>query len=358
MRPLGHHLYTSFGGQRTVYLSPWLDGERQFLEHRARLAYATPGGIDGIHQQGRWIATFTFANGLDHVGRPRTLVHQLVVSSQDAPPVFSPFLLRSAALTRLEHDNPAIAHHLPADLDSIDLRAALPAPEELPRLFGGPVRALANALLRALADPGNPVRESVPDLPQLLPAFTAASSLLLVHAPPVQITTLPQPLPLPDPQHPPAALILTGQSPRAPSPYDTLHCQSSAGLAAEALLDLIAEAPQPPRVLFLLRRIPLRTLLIPSIALELHAALRAAPLSFDRNGLPLMPPTEPAAHRVVRALHAAEAYDVIADILSGWRADLIAAGLADTEWLAACDACLADPRLAGLDRLCEHLLSP
>lgn len=359
MRPLGHHLYTSFGGQRTVYLSPWLEGLRGLLEQRARLAYATPGAFDGVHQGGRWIATFSSGNGLDHVGRPRTLVHQLVVASEQAPPVFSPLLLRSAALTRLEHDNPAIGHHLPADLDALDLRAALPAPSDLPRLLAGPARVLAHALLRALAEPGQPVREVVSDLPALLPDFAAASSLVLVHAPPVQITSMPQPLPVPEPQQPLAVLALSSGQPRhGGGAHETLAWHSAADLAAEAVLSLIAEAPQPPRVLFLLRRIPLPRLLASDIAVELHASLRQASVGFDRDGLPLMPPTDPASHRVLAVLQRAEAWELVSDILHGWRNDLIAAGLADPEWVVACDACLAHPRLAGLERLCERLLSP
>ncbi len=359
MRRLSHHVYTSFGGQRTAFLSPELEPSRAMLEERARQAYAEVGQFDCVHQDGRWIATFVLANGVDHVNRPRSLVHQVVLESALAPAVFSPLFLRAATLPRLEHDNPALGHRLTTDLDLLDLRSQMPAPEDLLRLLRGRMRPLMTALLRALARPGLPVRQQVVDFSSQHADFAAASAALLVHAPDVQISTCARPLPTADVPADLAQLFIQPDSERRML-SETMFVDAGVFVAAEDLLDLIVQAAQPPRILFLLRQIPLPSLLRQPLISELKAAFLGTTLTLGRDGVPILDPLDPRSHRLLRALAALEASEPVAGVLAAWR-NLLQDGPVPAGWVEACLACEADPQPAAIEALCKGipgLISP
>lgn len=353
MRQLSHHVYTSFGGQRTAFLSPELESLRNLLEDRARQAYPETGHFDCVHQDGRWIATFVIANGVDHVNRPRSLVHQLVIGSHLTPAVFSPLFLRAAALPRLEHDNPALGHRLAADLDQIDLRSQMPAPDDLNRLLRGRMRPLMTAMLRALANDEAPIRQQVTDFSSQHADFAAASAALLVHAPDIQLSSLAHPLSPPDPSQPLARLFLLPDTERR-MVSETMFIDQGVFAAAEELLDLIVQTPQPPRILFLLRLIPLPSLLKHGLIRELKTALLAAAPRFERDGQLQLDPLDPRSYRVLLALAAAGASVPVGAVLADWRA-VLADGPVDPGWVAACQACEANPEPLAVEALCKAI---
>ena len=92
---LQHHVYTSHGGYRTVFVS---DDMNPFLLKRLEMLasrlYPKVGGHsilasycpDGRHM----VFTKAFRSGVDHVGRPRACVHTVVVDTSEEEGLLSP----------------------------------------------------------------------------------------------------------------------------------------------------------------------------------------------------------------------------------------------------------------------------
>ena len=70
-------------------------------------------------------------NGVDHVGRKRLLIHQLVVSRRDAPALFSPLFLEPLTLPNLPHEDKGIHHRLCEEVEPSSLSKGMPKPNEL-----------------------------------------------------------------------------------------------------------------------------------------------------------------------------------------------------------------------------------
>jgi len=209
------------------------------------------------------------------------------------------------------------------------------------------------ALLRALARPELPVRQQVVDFASQHADFAAASAALLVHAPDLQMSTCVRPLPTADASGDLAKLFIQPDSDRR-LVSETMFVDAGLFVAAEDLLDLILQAPQPPRILFLLRQIPLPSLLSQPLISELKAAFLGAQVTLGRDGVPTLDPLDPRAHRLLVALAALEANEAVAGVLAAWR-DLLQDGPVPPGWVEACRACEADPRPAAIDTLCKGI---
>ncbi|MFM2089970.1 MAG: hypothetical protein RLZZ127_459 [Planctomycetota bacterium] len=260
-RPLLHHLFTSFGGQRTVHASPGLADQLPALEARAQAAYHAGPGWECLHADGLWLATFAIGNGTDHVGRPRMLVHQVAIRDNHLPALFSPLWLRRATLARLDSPDPgALAARLPDDLAGIDLRTVLPPPAEFSQLLLAPVRAAAGALLQALRRAGAHVEQEVPGALAGGDALAAVLCAALLHQPACRISTWRTPLPMPAGSAAPSTLVLRDAATARTSTAETML--GGGFYPSDWILDLLAgSGPTLPRLMAVLRTVPLPTLL-------------------------------------------------------------------------------------------------
>lgn len=130
---LRHHVFSSVGGYKTLYASPGLPRDlADDLESFARRIYRRVSGppirctlrlADGTHCE-----TKIFRNGSDHVGRPRSCVHTVIVSRDQiaAVPFLSPLELDGGYFLQADSDLRGIAGRLTRHL-AID-------PAERPRL--------------------------------------------------------------------------------------------------------------------------------------------------------------------------------------------------------------------------------
>lgn len=81
---LHHHIYTTVGGYRSVYTSEGISPELlALLERYSALTYPKVGGLPifAISPVGRQFLLYSkaFRGGVDHVGRPKACVHNIVV---------------------------------------------------------------------------------------------------------------------------------------------------------------------------------------------------------------------------------------------------------------------------------------
>lgn len=350
MRRLGHHLYTSLGGQRTVFCSAWLAGWRAWLERRAGELYGEPGSFDLVQVSGLWVAGFVQPNGVDHVGRPRQLVHQIVLEATNAPAVFSPLLLRHALLNRLDHDDPNIEHRLVTDLDRLDWSAVMPTPQDFPRILRGPVRPALRGMLRALRHPGTVERVQLTGLSDHLADLAAGSCAVLMHGQAVRICSLATLRPESDAGSLPTVHLTPGGTTRMQSDRLT-------GLAdAEDWLDLIANAGQPHRVLQLLRQADPKKLLDPVRIAGLRAATTSGWPGFDREGTVLVQPSSPQAGPLLAALLVVGADSAVRASLSRWRLTRQNSGVVDIAGEAALNEQLRLPTAIGIAALIRRLI--
>ena len=315
-RPLAHHLFTSFNGQRTVHVSPSLAALLPVLEARAQVAYHHPGGWECLHAGGRWLLTSVVANGTDHVGRPRQLVHQVALDDEVAPPVFSPLWLRRAVLPRLDNPEPAaIAARLAHDFDALDTRTLMPEPAVFADLLRSPLKAVAGALLHALSGPGRSQTQVVPGLATAGDRVAAVMAAALVHAPVCRITTLPEALPTwPGVGSLPQVSLSEGDQ---GVPGGTMMFGGGA-YPSDWILDAIAQATQPARVLFLLRRLPLDGMLSPAGAAMLKPVFRPLELPLGKDGVPEPDMTDERTGAWLAALVRAGGTSLVAEVLSRW----------------------------------------
>lgn len=316
MRRLGHHVYTSFAGQRTVYLSPWLAGAQGLFEARASGIYAEPGALDVLHQDGLWLVTTCHPNGTDHVGRPRQLVHQMAIADVDLPVLMPAPLLTRLTLTRLEHDDPALDRRLPQDLDQVDLGALMPRPDTLPGLLRGPTRSVLAAFLAAVRQPGRTITVRPQPLAEALRDLPAALLAVLVHRPPCRISTRSEPLPGPRPASLPTLLIADGKGSAGRDLGETLMAVDEFADTAWWPDTVAGAGLAAPRMLLLLREIPLVALLDYQGSSALRRALRTPGIDFDREGTPLLPADSPAARELAQALIAAGAATAVARLIA------------------------------------------
>ncbi|GDY13366.1 hypothetical protein LBMAG53_22440 [Planctomycetota bacterium] len=350
MRRLGHHLYTSLGGQRTVFCSAWLAGWRAWLERRAGELYGEPGSFDIVQVSGLWVAGFVQPNGVDHVGRPRQLVHQIVLEATNAPAIFSPLLLRHALLGRLDHDDPGIEHRLINDLDRLDWSAVMPTPQDFPRILRGPARPALRGLLRAQRHPGTAERIQLTGLSDHLADLAAGSCAVLMHGQAVRICALAALRPEPDAGVLPTVHLTSGGTTR-------MHSDRLTGMAdAEDWLDLIANAGQPHRVLQLLRQADLTRLLDPVRIAGLRTATSSGWPGFDRDGTVLVQPSWPQAGPLLVALLAVGAEPAVRSTLSRWRPTRQNSGVVDIAGEAALNEQLRQPTAAGIAALIRRLI--
>lgn len=325
MRRLGHHIYSSFSGQRTVWLSPWLEDLRGVLEARAQACYHYPDRYDIIHCGGWWLITFVCPNGQDHVGRPRQLVHQMLLSSQEAPAIFSPLFVREACLSRLSHDDPSIEQRLIHDLDLIDLSRVMPSPAEFGNVLRGRARPCLSALLRILLQPGAEQEVALGTDDGLRKEFSAALCVVLLHRPDCHISNLPQPLAAPPwcTQVPPLLRLKIPDA--SASSVRSLRVSSEHTMMAQPLsergewmLDVVSAAQYPPQVLLLLRRIPLQSLLDPPHCTALMGVLLTIIELLGRDGVPRLDPCLPQSLHTLQILDAAGARDLCTAIVTAW----------------------------------------
>jgi hypothetical protein len=347
MRRLGHHLYTSFGGQRTTHLSPWLADWREILEDRARECYPGVGQFDILHAHGLWLATFVMANGFDHVKRPRSLVHQIVLEDANVPAVFSPLILRQACLTRLDHEDPAIGHRLPQDLDPL-MRSTLPKPQELARVLHGPARPLLAGFLHALQQPGTPVAVTMLSLGDVMADLSFGLCAVLMHGPECHLSSLAHPLP--DDQ--PRAVLHLQPAASAGGATDSDEFGQVMFAGAEQLLDFIAGDPKPPRLLFFLRQCALARLLEAEPVDYLRTAFEVVAPTLDHDGIPQFKPDQARAELLLQALLRVEARGVLRAVLDRWAGDF---GPGDEDIVAELGRQSAAPTDKGLAHLCRLL---
>ena len=315
-RPLAHHLFTSFNGQRTVYVSPSLATWLPLLEARAQVAYHHPGGWECLHAGGRWLLTAVVANGTDHVGRPRQLVHQVALDDEVAPPVFSPLWLRRAVLPRLDNPEPAaIAARLAQDFDALDPRTLMPEPTVFADLLRSPLKAVAGALLHALSGSGRAQTQVVPGLAAAGDKVAVVLVAALMHAPVCRITTLPEALPAwPGVGTVPQVSLSEGDQ---GIPGGTMMFGGGA-FPSDWILDAIAQSAQPARVLFLLRRLPLDGILSPAGAAILKPVFRPLELPLGKDGVPEPDMADERTGAWLAALVRAGGASLVAEVFARW----------------------------------------
>ena len=118
MKLVAHHVYTSFGGYKTVHCCDDLRPQQERLESQAEnLISGEQGFVIRRDAQAWWVIAIR-KNGFDHVGRPRSLVHTIAVdhSQNKLPLVFSPAFLLVLTLDRLEHEDPGLSYRLPTTM--------------------------------------------------------------------------------------------------------------------------------------------------------------------------------------------------------------------------------------------------
>jgi hypothetical protein len=323
-RPLGHHLFTSFGGQRTVHCSPWLIDRLPMLEDRAQAAYHHPGSWEAVHTAGHWLFTSVAANGVDHVGRPRQLVHQVALQDAHVPPVFSPLWLRRAVLPRLDSGDPAaVSARLAGDLAALDLRTLMPDPAGFAALLRSPVRVAAGAMLHALSRPGVLVDQPLRGLAAAFDQVAAVLAAALIHQPACRIVHGEGSLPATGPAL--STLRLADYDPARGMSGETMFMDGG-HYPSDWLLDTIADAAQPPRMLFLLRRVPLASLLAKGARERLGPALAGLAPTLGRDGTPALAADHPQAGAWLSALAEAGAAQVATTVLGMQRDQLRADG--------------------------------
>ena len=284
MRRIGHHIYTSFGGYRTVYCSEWLQDRSKQLEARAQACYVDIGGFDCRMTGDEWTATFVIDNGVDHVGRPRGLVQQVVFSANDSPPVFSPLLLRAVCLENLQYEDPQLGKRLIEDFDALDLATLMPRPSVFAELIAGPVRPILEQGFRALVEPEEAViLTGFEHRDRVMADLPAALCVLLLHDAAWHLSSLSQPLGLTGSDTHPRLFLPGGRGYRQ-GKTSSIRRAPETFEPGKLVLDLIAANPKPHLVLFLLRRLAPKQL-FQVVPLQRLIQLQAAgQMTLDREG--------------------------------------------------------------------------
>ncbi|MCX7703054.1 MAG: hypothetical protein N2234_02990, partial [Planctomycetota bacterium] len=94
---LYHHIYTSSGGYKTVYSTKNLPSDiLDRLERYSTLVYPRVGGIPFFAifpiSEDKICYSKAFRGGVDHVGRPKACVHNIVLDSCPRSENNTPFL--------------------------------------------------------------------------------------------------------------------------------------------------------------------------------------------------------------------------------------------------------------------------
>jgi hypothetical protein len=257
MSEIGHFVYTSMRGYATILCDPQLEHEHKALETMAQGLVTSPGGFSIDFDGKNWRVVVVRRNGKDHVGRPRNLIHVAVLpANMPLPPIFSPCFLLMLTLEKLEHEDPGLKHRLPRSLRDI-----APALKEggfdkivtdqnmLKECLSGEAKSLFTHSYDALADPDrvhkveNYRSEGALD-------YRLAVGLLpfWIHQRPCRLSNIDSGDTAPGK----ARLFIhqgTGRARRA----------SISGIVrlGQAVLNLIAAAPQPQEALWLLHHIPM-----------------------------------------------------------------------------------------------------
>ncbi len=349
MRRLGHHCYTSVGGYRTLHCSPWLEPLRPLLDERAQTCYAEAGRFDLAHGGGIWLASFVISNGVDHVRRPRNLVHQVVIEEKNIPPIFSPLFLRQVCLDRLDHDDPALEQRLSTDFEHIDLGREMPSPDRFGQLFTGPANPIIVACYEALAHPDQPVRVPVSKVEACLSDLPAALCAPLVHPSAFHLSSLEHPLAYPFQEHAAAVHIRNGGRSLKSSTITTSGLDSP----PRVLTEIVARHPQPHRLLLLLRRLPLPQLFHPQGLMQLlHQSLDGGG-ALNHQGLPQLGTGQGQAF--LCTLLRLGGVDVVREALMNWSQSL--ATRIDPELQDDIDAriiaCTSEAELSALAQVCN-----
>jgi hypothetical protein len=334
MIAVGHHVYTSFGGQRTVHLSPSLAGWGALLEERAAAAYGAEPGFEAAPWPGGWCLTAAVANGRDHVGRPRSLVHQLVIASPCAVSAATPLLALPLLLPRLDHDDPFLDRRLASELAGADAPdAVLPGPAGLVAACGGAAAVLAGAV-EAVAG-GGWTALTVP--PEQFDAVVAGSGLALAARPGCWIGTWAQPLPAAAPAG--AGLRLV------PGPA-AAYAPSGAGAW---IVDQVRRSGWADRLAMLLA--PLAgALASPGVRAALGSALEPEWPPLAADGSLAVEPDDHRSPALLAALAAAGATAQVRAALARWRPLALSVGMLDE-----LHRVLADPTAPAVAGLCARL---
>ncbi len=294
MKRLGHHCYTSIGGYKTVHCSPWLESVRGVLDRRAQACYSEVGRFDCIRRDGLWIATFVLANGVDHVRRPRTLVHQVVFESANEPPVFSPFFLKLACLERLDHEDPALEHRLVTDLDQLNLREHMPHPQQFGAALQGDTVDFLLAFYESVMHAEEPETCLIKDIDSLLETIRPGSCLATIHGVDFHVSSLQHPL---DNYDLPSVHIVNEMTRQCDMDSSILLPSSS-----RCILDIFLEAEQPHLFLFLFRHLSLRQLVEGEGTHDLFRLVLEKRVCLDPAGFPLVNEHFPELARVLMGL--------------------------------------------------------
>lgn len=285
-RRLGHHCYSSFGGYRTVHCSPWLARMSDLLDQRAQSCYSQTGRYDIVRGGGLWIASFVIANGTDHVGRPRSLVHQVIMEEQSAPPIFSPLFLRGACLDSLAHADPALEQRLVTDLDALNVRALMPAPDRFGSFLRGPARPVILSAYDALNNPGDPVVCELPHPDRIAEDLAPALACVMVHGQRFQFSTLDRLLPDPFGAAGPRVQLRSGVSGGGGHRSSTTILDLSLASPGHVLVEILERSQEPHKVLFLFRQLPVAELFQAPPLMSLLRLVLDGRLSLDQQGVP------------------------------------------------------------------------
>ncbi len=157
--PLGHHVYSSLNGYKTIHATAGIPpAVLQKAEGFARRCYRLVGRrpLRGHFRAGdEWSACLRGVQvGTDHVGRPRTAVHTILIRDEDSArlPWFSPFQVPDELFLTDANDLQVLAQELPGAWSPDEARLK---PEAILERF--PVSAeLARKFLPAMLESGKP----------------------------------------------------------------------------------------------------------------------------------------------------------------------------------------------------------
>lgn len=332
MMRLGHHVFTSFGGQRTVFLSPWLASWRERLDERATAAYAGDPGFEVVHGQGCWWITLVSANGRDHVGRPRQLVHQVVVEDTALTPPVSPLALLPHLLTRLEHDDPYLGQRLPDPLPSIALPAApdlVAACTAARPILAGAMDAILTGQWSSLAAPA-----------EAFDAIVATAGIPWAFDRSLWVGTFARPLP--PPAAAPTAGVRLWSSPSATVPV--------AGSAGAWLVDLLLRHGRPGSLVGLLASLPATVWSSPAQRALLGNAIHAGWPDVITDGVPQIAPDDHRTEPLLCALVALGAPALASRVMSAWRPVVAGSRLA-----GELEHAILAPSMPGIATICARI---
>jgi len=133
---LRHHIYTTVGGYKSVYVSEGISSELlTLLERYSALTYPKVGGLPifAISPVERGLLVFSkaFRGGVDHVGRPKACVHNIVVPAVIPPKngnhLIPPLIEDSFFLSEPPepHDIPYLSSRLKGEAPSSGLAEAV-----------------------------------------------------------------------------------------------------------------------------------------------------------------------------------------------------------------------------------------